>query len=836
MKQAILFLSDKSSPWILKNFNSLTAAANDTTDIYFLYHQRNNSIPEPLQKLNYFAFTDTILHELGYTPIEETLIPGSNHFPLLKFYLSHPDYEYYWVVEDDVYFNGNWEILFNSYLNAPADLLSTHIKKYAENPTWHWWDSFQTDTENLSRENFRSSFNPIYRLTNRALSCIDQALKNGWKGHHEVVFPTLLHYRGFTLLDMGGTGTYVPEGFENRFYREKDMSHLPMEPGDEPNYLYHPVKEKKIINMKKLNKNCVIAAVGKNSLHREWIQEEPDFDLHLIIYDNSYNKYYNDTNFICYQKGNKFNLIHEYLQQNPDYLKRYEYFFFPDDDIDIDTNNLGELFRIMKKYDLQIAQPALSDSYFTHDHTLRDSHCFLRYSNFVEMMAPCFSQEALHRVLFTFASNRCGWGIEYHWPELIGFTGKEMAIIDALYAVHTRPLQSQLLVNKIELDTYIEENNLSREIRETGCILSNPKTDRPSEEKITDRNTHSYLNAVISFLLKDILNSDDAFGSFSLGIYGLTGISLLMFQTNRTSEKKEYADLAFAMMEHSGALIESYRNNMSFDKGIPGYSWLIEYLAQHEFIENQTDEILEEINGYYTQYPLKGALDLNSKDLTALARHYVIRMKNPHFTTPTELHSEEKRKLAQILSIINDRCHTFITREHNKDLNVIADYTLLLCQAQNLLNLPEIHSTLQELVTLIATYVCNSEESYLYKTYLILIISESISDPHLKEQCIQDTLHYKGSTKEEGFQLILNLYFYHQFYLHTKQEAFKLRIQNLLNRLIYKENEDPIEMDQFVQQVSFSENSRKLENSIRTGLVLASILLGEDLDVSNCIL
>lgn len=54
---------------------------------------------------NLFVFTSDVLNELGYTPIEKgKLVPGSNHFPLLKFFKENQCYDYYWLVEDDVRF------------------------------------------------------------------------------------------------------------------------------------------------------------------------------------------------------------------------------------------------------------------------------------------------------------------------------------------------------------------------------------------------------------------------------------------------------------------------------------------------------------------------------------------------------------------------------------------------------------------------------------------------------------------------------------------------------------------------------------------------------------
>ena len=63
--------------------------------------------------------------------------------------------------------------------------------------------------------------------------------------------------------------------------------------------------------------NCVISAVGKNSLHRKWMEGEMNFDLHLIVYDDSIELFREDTEHICHMKGFKLKLVYNYLQAHP---------------------------------------------------------------------------------------------------------------------------------------------------------------------------------------------------------------------------------------------------------------------------------------------------------------------------------------------------------------------------------------------------------------------------------------------------------------------------------------------------------------------------------------
>lgn len=84
-------------------------------------------------------------------------------------------------------------------------------------------------------------------------------------------------------------------------------------------------------------RNCVISAVGKNSLHKMWTDGERDFDLHLIVYDDSMELFRNDAEYVCHIKGFKLKVIYKYLEENPQFKDMYDYYFFPDDDIRMDA-------------------------------------------------------------------------------------------------------------------------------------------------------------------------------------------------------------------------------------------------------------------------------------------------------------------------------------------------------------------------------------------------------------------------------------------------------------------------------------------------------------------
>lgn len=472
MKQAVLYLTNKSNEWTLSAFHALEQSLQGMADVYFAYHQQGDVLPVSLQNIeNLFVFTSDVLNELGYTPIEKgKLVPGSNHFPLLKFFKENQCYDYYWLVEDDVRFSGDWKDFFDSFASSTSDFLSSVIETKAENPNWYWWTSLKVGNEVIAEEKLLKSFNPIYRLSSQALVCIDAHLRIGWMGHYEVLLPTLLYNKGFLLEDFGGEGTFVRPENNAKFYDDTSMRIAPVLPDDRKNYLFHPVKEEKVRLDRSYKKNAVFVPVGKDSLHRQLLKGDADFDLHLLIYDGSYNKFCNDSDFVACDAGYKMDMTYRYLHRHPELFEKYEYFFLLDDDIVISTEDVNRLFSMMREYQLKIAQPSLVMSYYTYKHTAFHPFYILRYTNFVEMMMPCFSRDALKAVLPTFEQKIRWCGIEMHWPVLVGSNHKDMAIVDAVSAKHTRPVQSWNSLSQLQQENYLKKHNLSWSIEMYGGL------------------------------------------------------------------------------------------------------------------------------------------------------------------------------------------------------------------------------------------------------------------------------------------------------------------------------------------------------------------------------
>jgi GT2 family glycosyltransferase len=253
-RQAFLFVSHLSSGMIVKEFKNICRSTKHLGDAFFLYDATNKVIPDEINKLSPFLYSRECLSSLGYPTTGGNIIPGHAHFPIFQFYLNMPDYDYYWVIEYDVRFSGEWQLFFDCFQTVKSDFLTCHIRSYAEDPHWPWW-KLNHPRKSIPLHKRICSFNPIYRMSKDALFFLDKEFKDGWCGHHEVALPTLLHHNGFSIREISGKGKFTIPGMENKFYSDVGYNRigklskrtLRYRPafllyGKERNKLYHPVK------------------------------------------------------------------------------------------------------------------------------------------------------------------------------------------------------------------------------------------------------------------------------------------------------------------------------------------------------------------------------------------------------------------------------------------------------------------------------------------------------------------------------------------------------------------------------------------------------------------
>jgi uncharacterized protein DUF3405 len=255
-KQVFLFLSHSVLTEVVREYENIRSATAGLGSAVFLcqWNKRCNEAPPGLPTQNLYPFSDKSLSKLNYRKIGRRLAPGHVGFPVLQFFRANPHFDYYWTIEYDVRFSGDWFFFFDSFKDASQDFLTCHVRDHADEPDWPWW-SLDHPRKSIALSERLRSFNPIYRLSKAALSFLHQSLLDGWCGHNEVLFPTLLYHNGFTVMDIGGKGRFTAPNMRDNFYTESEsnsagaldsgtMRYRPpfQAVGEEKNRLYHPVK------------------------------------------------------------------------------------------------------------------------------------------------------------------------------------------------------------------------------------------------------------------------------------------------------------------------------------------------------------------------------------------------------------------------------------------------------------------------------------------------------------------------------------------------------------------------------------------------------------------
>jgi hypothetical protein len=191
-----------------------------------------------------------------------------------------------------------------------------------------------------------------------------------------------------------------------------------------------------------MGKNLILARVGRNSLHRCWIdQGKPrDWDLYLCPFQEIPTQ----ADLECIEgrviPGPKWTGLRQLLNEWSGW-REYDYIWLPDDDILTTQDAITAMFRAAEALRFQLFAPGLHEaSYYAHYIGMRNLNFFARRVGFVEIMVPGFSRAALDKLLPTFelSTTGWGWGLDSLWPKLLGY--RDLGIIDGVPVLHTRPV------------------------------------------------------------------------------------------------------------------------------------------------------------------------------------------------------------------------------------------------------------------------------------------------------------------------------------------------------------------------------------------------------------
>ncbi len=191
-----------------------------------------------------------------------------------------------------------------------------------------------------------------------------------------------------------------------------------------------------------MGRNLVLARVGRNSLHRCWVDpgKPRDWDLYLCPFQELLPQ----TDIDCITgnviPGPKWTGLRQLLN-DWDGWRQYDFIWLPDDDILASQDTISAMFNAARALRFQLFAPGLHEaSHYAHYATMRNRSFFARRVGFVEIMVPGFSGATLERLLPTLdlSTTGWGWGLDSVWPKLLDY--RDIGIIDGVPVLHTRPV------------------------------------------------------------------------------------------------------------------------------------------------------------------------------------------------------------------------------------------------------------------------------------------------------------------------------------------------------------------------------------------------------------
>jgi hypothetical protein len=197
-----------------------------------------------------------------------------------------------------------------------------------------------------------------------------------------------------------------------------------------------------VLSLPKQHKNLVIVRAGDSSLHEGWISgaENRNWDIVVNYFGHDPHKFRREDLVRIDSVGPKWSALHKLVQLLRSDIAHYDFVWFPDDDLASDVQTVNRIFSFCRELHLQLAQPALSlDSFVSYPATFVNASFLLRFTNFIEIMAPVFSRQFLERCADSFGENLSGYGLDSLWPTWVAEPDK-IAILDACPVRHTRPV------------------------------------------------------------------------------------------------------------------------------------------------------------------------------------------------------------------------------------------------------------------------------------------------------------------------------------------------------------------------------------------------------------
>lgn len=179
-------------------------------------------------------------------------------------------------------------------------------------------------------------------------------------------------------------------------------------------------------------KYLVYTSAGDRSILRSWLSADRSFDLWVTYYGDGACDYRDCADFYNERRGGKFPNLQDAWRRWPALLRGYEAVLVLDDDIQISSAQIDELFRMRDRHDFWVMQPAMDwRGKVSHAITAWHPGCEYRLVTYVEMNVPLFKADRLWAFLDVFDPRLVGFGTDLWYMSMLRQHGRA-AIIDSI--------------------------------------------------------------------------------------------------------------------------------------------------------------------------------------------------------------------------------------------------------------------------------------------------------------------------------------------------------------------------------------------------------------------
>jgi hypothetical protein len=190
--------------------------------------------------------------------------------------------------------------------------------------------------------------------------------------------------------------------------------------------------------------NLVLFRAGARSAHRQLypLPAERSWDLALSCYDAPTQGDLAHADIVTTGAVAKWDAFAQMRFGRPEFrFDEYEHVCVSDDDVVFhQAAHIDQLFRVAREQRLSICQPSLTpQSHGFWRVTQHNPAWFLRYTNFVECMAPVMTQEAIELLRDDIREAVSGCGLDLIFHRVLG-PNRRLAVIDAIAVTHNQPM------------------------------------------------------------------------------------------------------------------------------------------------------------------------------------------------------------------------------------------------------------------------------------------------------------------------------------------------------------------------------------------------------------